>query len=239
MPKPNKEWKVLPHGALSRIGSNLVTVTGKLHMPLGDYPRRMTVVRLTDGRLVVYSAIALEESEMAELEAWGRPALLVVPGDIHRLDAHPWKVRYPSMIVVAPPGARSAVEEVVPVDATAIDFDDPRVQFVVVAGTGGHEAALVVHDPPSATLVVNDLIWNLEDRPGFGGWIMHALGFTGGDARIPPLVRRKVVDDRAALRAQLEDWSRIAGLERILVGHGDPIVREPRAVLKRMAHRLG
>jgi hypothetical protein len=101
MAKPNMEWKVLPHGALNRIGSNLITVTGQLHMPLGDYPRRMTVVRLDDGRLVLYSAIALDEPEMAELEAWGRPALLVVPGDIHRLDARPWKARYPTMTVVA------------------------------------------------------------------------------------------------------------------------------------------
>jgi hypothetical protein len=61
MAKPNMEWKVLPHGALNRIGSNLITVTGQLHMPLGDYPRRMTVVRLDDGRLVLYSAIALDE----------------------------------------------------------------------------------------------------------------------------------------------------------------------------------
>ena len=34
-----------------------------------ELPRRMTVVRLTDSRLVVFSAIALDDDEMAGLEA--------------------------------------------------------------------------------------------------------------------------------------------------------------------------
>ena len=59
MPKPFTEWTVLPHGKLSRLDDNLLSVTGDLPMPVGNFPRRMTVVRLHDGRLVVYSAIAL------------------------------------------------------------------------------------------------------------------------------------------------------------------------------------
>src|SRR6266404_9421847 len=91
MTKPLQKWKVLPHGKLKQIGDNILTVTGDIHMPLMDLPRRMTVVRLIDSRLVVYSAIALDEDEMAELEAYGHPAYLIVPSDKHRLDAKIWK----------------------------------------------------------------------------------------------------------------------------------------------------
>src|SRR6202043_2853067 len=86
MTKPFKHWKVLPHGKLKQIDDNILTVTGDIHMPLMDLPRRMTVVRLSNSRLVVFSAIALDEDEMAELEAYGRPAYLIVPSDKHRLD---------------------------------------------------------------------------------------------------------------------------------------------------------
>ena len=34
----------------------------------------MTVIRLNDSRLVVFSAIGLDEDEMAALEEYGRPA---------------------------------------------------------------------------------------------------------------------------------------------------------------------
>ncbi|HEY4102773.1 MAG TPA: hypothetical protein VGM44_02745, partial [Polyangiaceae bacterium] len=81
MPKPFTEWTVLPHGALEQLDDRLMTVSGNIHMPLVDFPRRMTVARLDDGRLVIFSAIALDEQEMARLEAFGTPAFLVVPNE--------------------------------------------------------------------------------------------------------------------------------------------------------------
>jgi hypothetical protein len=108
MTKPFQQWKVLPHGKLSEVDDNILTVTGELQMPLTNLPRRMTVARLNDSRLVVFSAIALDEVEMQALEDYGRPAFLVVPNDHHRLDAKVWKERYPSMQVVAP--GRLAIE---------------------------------------------------------------------------------------------------------------------------------
>jgi hypothetical protein len=238
MTKPFKDWKVLPHGELTAVADGVWTVVGKLDMPLGEYPRRMTVVRLRDRRLVVYSAIALDEPEMLRLEGFGTPAFLVVPGDIHRLDARPWKDRYPHLFVVAPAGAREKVEKVVPVDATEVDFGDPEVHFIAVPGTGEHEAALLVDRPSGATLIVNDLIWNLDDRPGLAGWLMRKAGFTGRPPHIPPLVQRKLIRDRPALRAQIEAWSRVDHLDRIIVSHGDIVTGHPREVLTTIARAL-
>ena len=145
MTRPFQQWKVLPHGKLAEVDENVLTVTGEPHMPLADLPRRMTVARLNNSRLVVFSAIALDEVEMRSLEDYGRPAFLVVPNDHHRLDARVWKERYPSMQVVAPEGSRTKeVEEAVHVDTTDPSFGDPNVQFVTVPGTRGHEAALVI-----------------------------------------------------------------------------------------------
>ena len=144
MNAPLQHWQVLPHGRPTRIGDNMLTVVGDIQMPLMDLPRRMTVARLRDARLVVYSAIALDEDEMIALEVWGQPAFLIVPSDKHRLDAKIWKKRYPAIQVVTPPGARAKVEELVAVDTVEPDFKDQDVDFMVVPGTRGHEAALMV-----------------------------------------------------------------------------------------------
>src|SRR5690349_15934209 len=117
MPQVLEKWTVLPHGKLTALDENLLTVVGELKMPVGEFPRRMTVARLRDGRLVVYSAIALDEPEMQALERFGIPTFLVVPSDRHRMDAKIWKERYPKMVVLTPDGARDKVSEVVPVDA--------------------------------------------------------------------------------------------------------------------------
>ena len=102
MNKPLERWEVLPHGKLTEVDENILTVTGEIHMPM-KFPRRMTVVRLRDSNLVVFSAIALDEDEMHALEAYGQPAYLVVPNDHHRLDAKIWKQRYPNMQVELQP----------------------------------------------------------------------------------------------------------------------------------------
>ena len=238
MTAPLQQWKVLPHGKLSAIDDNILTVTGDIHMPLMDLPRRMTVVRLNDSRLVVYSAIALDEDEMASLEAHGRPSFLIVPSDKHRLDARIWKDRYPWMQVVAPVGARAKVEETVPVDTVTPRFDDPNVQFVTVPGTRDREAALVVRTPKGTTLVLNDVVGNIRDAAGFGGWLLHLAGFAGEEAQIPAVVKMAVIEDKKALRTQLLQWSEIDTLVRVLVSHGSPIEENPRQVLRELAESL-
>jgi hypothetical protein len=239
MAKPFSEWTVLPHGELTRLDDKLLSVTGTLRMPpMGDVQRRMTVVRLRDDNLVIYSAIALREPEMGAIEAFGTPAYLIVPSDIHRMDAKIWKERYPGLKVIAPEGARAKVAEVVDVDATRIDFGDPTVRFETVPGTGGREAALVVETKSGTTLVVNDLIFDLPNRPGLSGWLFEKIGMTGDEPHLPAPVRMRQVEDKEALRAHLERWARLPGLNRVIISHGNIIANDAPRVLGRVAKDL-
>jgi hypothetical protein len=198
----------------------------------------MTIVRLGDHRLVIYSAIALDEGEMQAIEHFGEPAFLIVPGDLHRMDAKIWKDRYPGLYVVAPAGAREKVEKVVHVDATQVDFGDPNVRFVEVPGTGGHEAALIVQTPSGTNLVVNDIIANMPNRKGFGGWFLRLVGFTGAGPRVPRIVQKKIVRDKSAVRSQLERWAALSPLKRVIVSHGSPIERDAQRALRSLATSL-
>jgi hypothetical protein len=239
MAKPFNQWTVLPHGKLTRLDDNLLSVTGVLRMPpMGDVDRRMTVVRLADGRLVVYSAIALDEAEMSTLEDFGTPAYLIVPSHLHRMDARAWKNRYPAITVVAPAGSRKKVEEIVHVDASEVDFGDPAVRFVTVSGTGKREAALLVETANGTTLIVNDLIFDLANRPGLRGWLFKAIGLTGDEPHIPSPIKMRLVKDKTAVRAQLNRWSRLPNLNRIVISHGRLITTDPAKVLGRIAQEL-
>lgn len=238
MSAPLDTWKVLPHGKVSSIDDNVQTVVGQIHMPVGEFERRMTVARLHDGGLVIYSAIALDEEEMTALERFGTPAWLVVPGDHHRLDAKIWKQRFPRLKVAAPAGAREMVQKTVPVDSTAPDFGDTAVQWITVPGTREHEAALTVRGARGTTLVINDLIANIHHEHGFSGWLLRLMGFAADEPNIPGVRRLAMVKDAETLGEQLLAWSEIADLHCILVSHGDPIVEDPRGVLRRLAESL-
>jgi hypothetical protein len=239
MPAILEKWEVMPHEPLVEIDDGILTVAGEIRMPLGNFPRRMTVVRLRGDRTAIYSAIALDAPEMRRIEAMGRPAFLIVPGDHHRLDARIWKDRYPDIRVIAPPGAREAVEEAVPVDATHDVLDDPDVRLVVMPGTGEHEAALEVRRASGLTIVANDLIANVAHPHGIGAQIMARLmGFGVSEPQIPRVVRHMIVDDKVALAHQFAEWAAEPGLRRILVSHGDVIEGNAAEVLRTLADAL-
>lgn len=238
MPKAYKHWKVQPHSAVTHVDEGILTVTGELRMPVGSFPRRMVVVRLPDARLVIWSAIALDKPAMDKIEAYGHPAFLVVPNELHRLDARVWKERYPQVKVVAPAGARTKVAEVVLVDTTTPDFADADVSFVTVPGTDQRESALVIRRPAGTTLVLNDIVGNIRDAHGVSGWFFRLFGFAGDKPRVPGIVKRKLVVDADALRVQLLRWSELPSLRRILVSHGETVETNASGALRDLAQSL-
>lgn len=194
----------------------------------------MTVVRLDDGRLVIYSAIALDEARMRELEAFGTPAFLIVPSHLHRLDAGAWKQRYPGLCVVAPSGSRASIEEVLAVDTTDPDFGQDSLRFVELDGTGAREAALEVHEQGSIALLLNDVVGNL---PSSHGLVLRALGFAGAEPRVPRAIKRALVQDPDALRARFEHWASLP-VRKIVVSHGTPVLEGAPQVLLELARSL-
>jgi len=238
MPATLEQWKVLPHGRLTDVTEAIWTVVGEIEMPLMTLPRRMTLVRLRDGRLVIFNAIALDEEEMRRIERFGTPAFLIVPNDHHRMDAKAWKLRYPQLRVIAPAGSREKVEEAVPVDATEGDFGDPAVNLVTVPGTGLREAALEVEGDDGLTLVLNDIVANIRDEHGFGGWMLRRMGFAGDEPHVPAPVKLNMIESKSALGAQLLRWADRDKLRRVLVSHGAEIDEDPRKALRALAAAL-
>jgi hypothetical protein len=229
-------WNVQPHGELIALAENLWTLEGTIKMPTGRLPRRMTIVRLEDGGLLVFSAIAVDEAEMHKIEALGRPTYLVIPNAFHREDAPAWKARYPDMRVITPEGARAGVEQVVPVDDC--QFSGETVQFHPVPGTGNGESALVVASASGTTLVMNDLIGNVQNARGLMGWVLLAMGFAGGKPQVPRAYKARAIKDRRAVAVQFRQWAELAGLRRILVSHGAIIEQDPAQLLRDLAKSL-
>jgi hypothetical protein len=234
MTAPFEKWTVLPHGKLTRLNERIVTVVGDLKMPLLKLPRRMTAVRLKSGDLVIFSAIALREPEMAELNALGPPTFLIVPSERHRLDSRSYVQRYPNMTVVAPSAAKEKIGKVVRIDTSAPDFGDPSVRYVELAA----DSALEVDCEDGLTIIVNDLIGDIHDETGIGGWLLRVMGFAGDDPHVPAPVKMVLGKRKTEVAQQFRLWATRADLRRIIVSHGDTIDSDPRGVLRTLATSL-
>jgi hypothetical protein len=231
MTAPFKEWTVLPHGKLTRVNDRIVTVVGDLKMPLLELPRRMTVVRLKSGELVVFSAIALREPDMTELDTFGRPAFLVVPSLRHRLDAPGYARRYAGMTVVAPRAGVEKIGEVVRIDTSTPDFGDPTVRYIEIAG----DSALEVEGDDGLTVILNDLIGDIHGKGGLDGWLLRVMGFAGDEPHVPAPVKLLLGKHKTEVARQFRRWADREDLRRIIVSHGDTIEGDPRAALRKLA----
>lgn len=219
MGKAHFGWKPLPHEPIEKLAENLWFVRGSL--PGMSLRRTMVVARRKDGDLVIHNGIALEAAAQAELEAWGTPAVLVVPCGIHRLDAKAYKERYPRLCVVAPPAARKKVEEVVAVDATyddeAISTED--VRFETLQSVGAQEGAMLVRSADGLTVVLNDSMFNMDRPKDVLGYAITAVLGSAPGPRVSRLAKLLLVKDKKALRADFERYAALPDLVRVIVAH--------------------
>lgn len=235
-----RPWKVLPHEPIEKLEPNLWAVHGSIRMPLGiDLGRRMCIARLGDGRLLFMNAVPLREEAMREVEAFGKPAFLLVPNGYHRLDIAAFKQRYPELRVLAGEGSRKRVEEMVRVDGSWNDA--PRDRDVTVEHLGGtkvDEAVVSVRsDGRTSLCFFGDALMNLPHKPGPGGLVFRLIGATGGP-RVTPMARFFAVGDRSLLREHMLRLAARPGLARLIPCHGQIVSQDAPGVLRAVAERL-
>jgi hypothetical protein len=234
--KVSDAWTVLEHGPIERITERLWRVEGAI--PGMTLRRVMTVAKRQSGGLVIHSAIALRPAELAELEAWGKPEVLAVPGAYHRLDAPAYKRRYPGLRVYAPSASVTKVGEVVAVDGKYEDFPaDEAVQLRSVPGTGGREGAMFVRSAEGLSVVLNDVVMNMDRKRDVLGFLFTSLLGSAPGPRVSRLSKLVLVTDKVALRAELERLAGLPDLAHLIVSH-EKVARgraEAAAALRRAA----
>lgn len=232
MPKCFTTWTVLPHDSIEKHSRNLWSVSGKL--PSGSQ-RRMTIARRTDGTLVIHNPIALDDAEMRELEALGKPSFLIVPNAFHRMDSLIYKQRYPEAAVLCPQGARKKVSELVAVSGHLDEMPkDAAVELFHLRGLNQKEGALRVHDGEATALVFNDALLNVPSRGGVVGFFLAPTGVVA----VPRFMRWMMMKSAPELKAHLGELCASPGLTHLVPGHGDVIQGDPAGALRSALERL-
>jgi len=219
------------------VEENLWLVEGEL--PGGRaIRRRMSIVRLSGGRLAFHNAVPLREEAMREVERFGEPALLLVPNRIHRLDVHAFSERYPALRVFTAAPAQAKVWEVAPVEGTWQDLPVDRALVAhPIAGSRFGEAAFAVRSGERVSLLFGDTVMNIPPAAGPEGLLLKAIGSLGGP-KVTPLTRLLAVFDRSALARSLRRLAGLPGLCRLVPSHGRVVEPDAADGLRRAADGL-
>ena len=217
MAKAPRPWIVTRHEPIEKLEDNLWVVEGDV--PGAPFRRRMSIVRRSDGTLLFFNAIPLEESALREVTSWGKPTVLVVPHDAHMIDAHAFAEKL-GLALYGPKECEAKVRARAPMAGTYDALPgDAALRLEPVAGVKNGEPALFVTSSGGrVSLLVSDVLMN--NRSDAIGFLPRLMGFSGS-AKIVPVFRMMFLKDKAALRAQLERWAQVPGLVHLVPCHGD------------------
>jgi hypothetical protein len=191
----------------------------------------MVVLRLGDGSLLLYSPLALTPERRAAIEALGPVGHLYAPNLFHHLWIDQWVAAFPAARVHAPAGLAQK-QPGLRVDRSHGLSSEPAfvgaVEELPIEGFRLRETALFYR--PARTLVVADLVHNVG-RPdhAWTATYTRAMGFYDKIA-VSRMIRWTAFTDRRAARKSLDGVLACAG-DRLVVGHGEPLVTGGRDAL--------
>ncbi len=187
-------------------------------LPVGA---RMTVIRLSGGRLLLHSPLPLDTPLRADLDALGRVAYAVAPNRLHHLYAGDVARAYADARLWVAPGLPEKRPDLVHAgvlgDEAPIEWRGELEQAFFRGRPYENEVAFF--HPATRTLILCDLAFNFGPRDAWPTRVLMSLLRSYGKlgpSRLDPLLIR----DRAAASASLERilaWD----FDRVIVAHGD------------------
>ena len=224
--------------ALEELVPNRIWITRyPVHYAGLDFDARTTVIRLSNGELMIHSPSPIDEALVERVRDIGPVAHLIAPGSYHYFHVQAWQEVFPEATVWICPGVERKqpnlefdwfLSDHAP-DAWAAELDQ-----VLVRGNR-FIWEVVFFDRPSKTLIVTDLLENIGEKSADVGWqlkLWWKVVFHMWDNPTPaPEYQMGWKDKRAAKRSleRILEWD----FDRIVLSHGENIESDAKAVLRK------
>jgi len=222
---------------MERLGTDLYVASGDVVTAVAGftYPTRLAIIRLASGGLWVWSPIGLSDSLKVWLETLGPVEHIVAPNSLHDLSLTQWQQAYPAARLHVAPGLSDTRPDLT-IASELTDTPDPawagEIDQVVVPGNR-ITTEVVFFDRASGTVIFTDLIQHLPDDwySGWRRWVARWDRMTGPEPAVPGKFRL-AFRDRTLARAAIDRilaWP----ARTVLFAHGEPVLEDAQAFLKR------
>jgi Domain of unknown function (DUF4336) len=192
---------------------------------------RTSVIRLGDGRLLVHSPTPPSDGWVKQIAALGEVSWLVVPNCFHHLGTPAAAAAFPDAKILAPtsaaarnPGLRIDVEIHEPTFTEAV----PECALIPLEGIPFLDETLLYHRP-TETLFGADVVLQADENDHWTWRVAARVMGCFKRLRVPPDVKKKVVDKEAAARS-LRTLQALP-IKRLVVAHSRVIDESPLAQL--------
>ena len=207
------------------VAENLWVHEDSIRLLLVPFGLRMTVARLTGGRLWIHSPTPLSSNLRDELESLGSVAYIAGAANGHNISLRQWHAAYPDARLYVSPGIprRIDLQDYVLLDDSFVNPWFPELTHQFIAGVPYFDESVFFH-AASKSLIVTDFVQDHSGAvPGLLAGaikrcVLEPLGFRG--LCTPPQLKNPArIKDKVAFASSLQRI-RAWDFERIIVAHG-------------------
>jgi len=185
----------------------------------------MTVIELPGQKLWVHSPIRPTDELVDDLNELGDVEAIIAPNLFHHLNVQAFSYRFPNAVVYGVPGLHKKQKD--------LNFENlfdkrsnwsPSIEAKIVQGMPILKEVVFFH-PDSKTLIVTDLLFNLQKNTGLSKWILKLDGIDGKLAFSK--LSKLAIKDKVAFKKSLTDildWD----FEQIIMAHGTMVTSQAR-----------
>ncbi len=199
--------------------------------------RNVTIIRLQSGKLIVHSMAPFSAADLAAIQSAGIPAWLVEGMLLHDTYAQEGRTAFSGLPFLGPPGFSEVVKfPTLPLLPAPTEWAG-EVEVFSIEGAPMLKEHAFLH-VPTRTLIVADLVFNFSEHER--GWNRFFHRHIAGFKRYPGMSRifKLCIKDRAAFRASMATILQ-QDFDRIIVGHGNVIGKDGKALLHRALKDAG
>ena len=219
-------------GPLSQFAEGVWTAQTPVSIVGMKLSSSMTVLRLKDNKLLLYSPIEMTPECKEAVDSLGQVTHLYAPNLFHHMFVKSWADEYPDAKVHAPAGLEKKQPnlrmERLHNSEPEPDFSEVVEEFPI-KGFRLIETALLYR--PTKTVLVADLVHNVG-RPE-GGWTKFytkTMGFYDRVA-LSRMIRWTAFSDKKAAKRSIEHLLS-QDFDSLIVGHGTPLESDAKEILR-------
>lgn len=231
--------QIEPYDSLQEIAPSVYCIDGDWEKT--TFRRRMTLLKLKDGGLVVHNPLRLKDEDYSKIDALGRVDYIVAPNKFHCSEPQFYKLRYPRAKVLVAREALPTVQKRCEIHGTLPEAWSPKLREEIgcmeFEGTRMLSENIFFHRA-SKTLIVTDLVFNMHTEVKGAERVFFKLNRVYKRFGPSRLFRYFFVDEPKVAAESFRELMRW-DFDRVVMSHGEILQSGGKAALLKGFEEMG
>lgn len=194
-----------------------------------DFGNRMTVIRLSNGRLLLHSPLKISDGLLDSVRGLGKVDFIVTPNNFHGLFVEEWRREFPEAKYFTAKEVKENGNSPFPLSSLRNEVSGSDIEVIKIKGAPKVNEYAFIHKE-SKTLILTDMAFNIAANVSFWSKVFFKLN-GAFDKFGPSRLMKTMISDPEALNSSIEVILAF-DIHRIIVSHGNILESNARATLK-------